>query len=137
MNYSFNSLTTIAACDEYINDCGREKTALENKKNNLLQRIETNAGSSDMQARVAFLTQRINSDQALIDQNPPQEDLRELQIKLGELIKERATLERRIDVIGDNWQIESVYEINACDAEIALRDALIVEINTHKATLAA
>jgi predicted nucleic acid-binding Zn-ribbon protein len=137
MIYTFNSLTTIAACDEYVNDCGREKTALENKKNNLLERLENNAGTSDLQARVDFLTQRINSDQALIDSNPPEKDLREMQIQLGEMIKERATIERKIDQIGDNWQIETVFEINACEAEMALRDTLIAEINAYKATLAA
>jgi hypothetical protein len=137
MIYNFNTLTTIAACDEYVNDCGREKTALANKKNNLLVRLENNAGASDQQTRVNFLTQRINSDQALIDSNPPEEDLRELQIQIGDMIKERGILERRIDQIGENWQLETVYEINACDAGMALRDALIVEINAHKATLAA
>jgi|JI102314DRNA_FD_contig_61_1069395_length_616_multi_3_in_0_out_0_1 hypothetical protein len=137
MSYSFNNLTTIAACDEYVNECGREKTAVENKKNNLLNRLDANTGSSDLEDRIAFLTQRITSQEALIAQNPPQEDLREIQINLGELIKERALLERKVDQIGENWQIETMFEVNLCDAQIALRDALIVEINTHKATLAA
>jgi hypothetical protein len=137
MSYSFNNLTTIAACDEYVNECGREKTAVENKKNNLLNRLDANLGSSDLEDRIAFLTQRITSQEALIAQNPPQEDLREIQINLGELIKERALLERKVDQIGENWQIETMFEVNLCDAQIALRDALIVEINTHKATLAA
>jgi len=137
MSYSFNNLTTIAACDEYVNECGREKTAALNKKNNLLTRLQDNAGTSTLEARIAFLSTRIASLEALIAQNPPEEDRQAIQMDLGDLIKDRAMLERKVDQIGDNWQIEAMFEANVCDAEIALRDALIVEINAHKATLAA
>ncbi|MBL0315071.1 MAG: hypothetical protein IPP69_04545 [Flavobacteriales bacterium] len=58
MTYTFDHLTTIAACDEYVNDCGREKTAQENKKNNLLERLEANSGTSDLQQRIDFISQR-------------------------------------------------------------------------------
>ena len=137
MNYTFEHLTTIAACDEYVNVCGREKTAQENKKNNLLERLEANSGTSDLQQRIDFISQRITSNEGLIALNPPEEDLRELQISLGEMIKERGMLERKVDQIGTNWKNEIVFEINHCDAQIALRNDLITQLNTYKATLAA
>lgn len=137
MTYTFDHLTTIAACDEYVNVCGREKTAQENKKNNLLERLEANAGTSDLQQRIDFISQRIASTEGLIALNPPEEDLRELQISLGEMIKERGMLERKVDQIGTNWKNEIVFEINHCDAQIALRNDLITQLNTYKATLAA
>ncbi len=137
MNYTFDHLTTIAACDEYVNDCGREKTAQENKKNNLLERLEANSGTSDLQQRIDFISQRITSNEGLIALNPPEEDLRELQISLGEMIKERGMLERKVDQIGTNWKNEIAFEINHCDAQIALRNDLITQLNTYKATLAA
>ncbi|MBL0315073.1 MAG: hypothetical protein IPP69_04555 [Flavobacteriales bacterium] len=137
MTYTFDHLTTIAACDEYVNDCGREKTAQENKKNNLLERLEANSGTSDLQQRIDFISQRITSNEGLIALNPPEEDLRELQISLGEMIKERGMLERKVDQIGTNWKNEIAFEINHCDAQIALRNDLITQLNTYKATLAA
>ena len=137
MTYTFDHLTTIAACDEYVNDCGREKTAQENKKNNLLERLEANTGTSDLQQRIDFISQRITSNEGLIALNPPEEDLRELQISLGEMIKERGMLERKVDQIGTNWKNEIAFEINHCDAQIALRNDLITQLNTYKATLAA
>lgn len=137
MNYTFEHLTTIAACDEYVNVCGREKTAQENKKNNLLERLEANTGTSDLQQRIDFISQRITSNEGLIALNPPEEDLRELQISLGEMIKERGMLERKVDQIGTNWKNEIAFEINHCDAQIALRNDLITQLNTYKATLAA
>jgi hypothetical protein len=137
MNYNFEKLTTIAGCDEFVNECGVEKTALMNKKNILIARLTEDDGQSDMQTRADFLGLRIASVDALIAQNPPEEEFHKLQIELGKLIKERGTLEQKIDSIGKNWQIETMFEINKCDSDHALRDALIVEINAHKATLAA
>lgn len=137
MTYSFQSLTTIAACDEYINVCSREKTALENRKNIVLARLANDDSTSGLTERVNFLAQHIQMQENLLSQNPPEEDKQELQITLGKLIKERAQLERKIDSIGEHWKIEASFEVNRCEAEIALRDTLMAELNTYKASLPA
>ncbi|MFN8698295.1 MAG: hypothetical protein ACK5XQ_03120 [Flavobacteriales bacterium] len=137
MIYSFNTLTTIAACDELINEYGREKTAMLNRKNNLLQRLENGNTTTNVADRIAFLEQRIASHQALLADNPPEEDLQEMQIELGDMIKERGTLVRRMGRLGEHWAIDATLQINSCDSEIALRDALIAEITAHRATLPA
>ncbi len=134
---TFQNLTTIAACDAYVNECGREKTAQENRKNNLSARLQNDNVSSDIEERIEFLAQRIQSQQDLIASNPPEEDLRDLQISLGDLIKDRAILERKFDQVGQFWKNETIREINRCDYDIVALDAQITALNTYRATLAA
>lgn len=137
MNYQFDTLNTIAACDAYVDDCGRDKTTQENRKNNLLERINSNNGSADLEADVAFLTVHIQNTESMISQNPPADRLRDLQIQLGELIREKASVERKLDQIGNNWKLDLAFEMNLCEEHIALKNDLITQVNAHKATLAA
>lgn len=137
VNYTFETLTTIAACDELINDYGRDKTGFENRKNNLLERLANDDQNSTTTERIAFLEQRIASHQALLANNPPEEDQQEMQVELGEMIRERAILVRRQGRLGVHWKIETVRQINSCDSEIANCDDLIAQITAHRATLPA
>ncbi|MBL0315070.1 MAG: hypothetical protein IPP69_04540 [Flavobacteriales bacterium] len=79
----------------------------------------------------------ITSNEGLIALNPPEEDLQGTSNQSREMIKERGMLERKVDQIGTNWKNEIAFEINHCDAQIALRNDLITQLNTYKATLAA
>jgi|GEM_PF-5073811 flagellar biosynthesis chaperone FliJ len=137
MNYSFETLTTIAECEEYVNECGREKITIENRKNNLQDRMEENNGSGQLVQGITNLNMQIDSLQTMIDQLPEGEDPTSLQKLLADMYQKRQSKERKLKAMGNHWKIELVREYNSCDDEIASFDDLIAQVNTHKATLAA
>jgi hypothetical protein len=135
VNFNFTSLTSVAACDEMLSVAGNEKSGLISRKLIVERRIAANLNTGVLESRLAFFNVRIQNTEALIAQGPAEEDLQELQVELAEFIMDRAKLSKRLNSIGEYYEITRQTDVGELDARIAFWDDHIAQLEAYKATL--
>ncbi|MFN8864736.1 MAG: hypothetical protein ACK5W1_10505 [Flavobacteriales bacterium] len=137
MALNTTTLTTVAECDLIISEVSREKTVNLNRKGSLELRLTQEVNNTDLMQRLAFIPIKMAGLQNMLAQNPPEEEVRRINIQIADTIKEQATMERQLERFGPHWRLLLQIEVEECDAIIAVKDAQLAELEAHKATLQA
>jgi hypothetical protein len=133
--FNFTPLTSVAACDQMLSVAGNEKAGLITRKMIVERRIAANQDTSELEARLARYNVRIQNTEAMIAQGPDEEELLELQLELADFIRGRARVSRRLNSLGEYFEVTRQTDTGELDVRIAFWDDYIAQLEAYKATL--
>src|SRR5690349_5856810 len=116
MSMNLTILTTVAGCDTMIGEASREKTLVTNRKNQLALRLQDDVDTTGITQMLDYYPNKLANLQGLLDLNPPEEEVRRLNIEIAKTMKDQAGDERRMEKFGPYWKLLLEMEIEDCDS---------------------
>jgi hypothetical protein len=138
MDYSLDKVTTREACDELLELANDDKESLERRRRNLDESIDNfDERTGDIGTETTAVTALLQSFTTLYGSLPEGKDKMETNLEIKRLEARKAQLEKMS--IGYNLYtlLGKQVDFNLLDAQVAIIDAYIAEVQNKRATLPA
>lgn len=132
MNFSTQILTTAFDCNALIEIAKKEKADLDFQKISLERHKDVSSGNaSAVETALAIVTSQITSEEATIASLPEGDTKEKEVLKLMSMNLRKARLMHRKSNQGVTDVLETEYEIDRVEKEIASTDLFIEAVNTR------
>jgi uncharacterized protein YbjQ (UPF0145 family) len=134
--FNYSSLTSVAACNDYLEIKNAELSALNVRLTNLQQRFQTNQGNGGSLAQDLTAAQETVDSLTIALQNQAEGNLRRrTELLLEDATKALIKVQHRIQTLGVNGILDMEIDVHEMTQRIAVRQAVVEAIIVHRESL--